>query len=206
MSWYLCLNLNELTLTKLGSSIVIRELEARAAAANGTICVAYVHIRYSDAADMTIRSILEVLVKQTVERHPDCASLAEQAYAQHLSEDTQPTEAELLQLLHQFTGIKTATFYVIDALDEAPDKLQLELIKKLASLNARLFITSRPLKTVEARAPEAHRFSIAAQDDDLDLHIAQGIDRSPDLELLLERDPALKEEVVSSIKKNCGGM
>ena len=145
-------------------------------------------------------------MKQTVERHPDCAAIAGQVYARHLSEDTQPSEAELLQLLRQFTGMKMATFYAIDALDEAPDKLQLEIIKKLASLNVRLFITSRPLKTVEARAPEAHRFSIAAKDDDLDLHIAHGIDRSPDLEVLLEKDPSLREEVVSSIKRNCGGM
>ncbi|KAH6909816.1 hypothetical protein BKA70DRAFT_176890 [Coprinopsis sp. MPI-PUGE-AT-0042] len=80
------------------ASIVIRELEARAQAAGGQICVAYVYIRYSDGADLTVSNVLEILVKQTVERHPECLFLAEQAYARHLRENTQPTEAELLQL------------------------------------------------------------------------------------------------------------
>ncbi|KAH6909886.1 hypothetical protein BKA70DRAFT_1027556, partial [Coprinopsis sp. MPI-PUGE-AT-0042] len=189
------------------ASIVIRELEARAESAGGRICVCYAYLRYSDRADLTVRNILEILVKQTVERHPDCVVLAEQAYARHLREQTQPSEGELLQLLHQFTETTAATFYVLDALDEAPEKLQLDLVRKLASLNVRLFITSRTLKAVEARVPGACSFPIVAQGEDLDLHIAQEIARSPDLQDLLEKaGPSLREQIVSSIKKNCGGM
>ncbi|KAH6909872.1 hypothetical protein BKA70DRAFT_1041891, partial [Coprinopsis sp. MPI-PUGE-AT-0042] len=189
------------------ASIVIRDLEARAEAAGGRICVCYVYLRYSDRADLTVRNVLEILVKQTVERHPNCEVLAEQAYARHLREKTQPSEDELLQLLHQFTETTAATFYVLDALDEAPEKLQLDLVRKLASLNVRLFITSRPLKNVEARVPGARSFPIVAQGEDLDLHITQEIARSPDLQDLLERaGPSLREQIVSSIKKNCGGM
>ncbi|KAH6909913.1 ankyrin repeat-containing domain protein, partial [Coprinopsis sp. MPI-PUGE-AT-0042] len=189
------------------ASIVIRHLEAHAAAAGGGICVCYVYIRYSDRADLTIRNILEILVKQTVERHAECKPLAEQAYAQHIREGTQPTEAELLQLLHQFTEATEATFYVLDALDEAPDWIQVDLVQKLASLNVRLFITSRPLKGVEARAPEAHGFPIVAQDGDLDLHIAREIARSRDLQDLLENtDLSLRDEIVSLVKSKCGGM
>ena len=145
-------------------------------------------------------------MKQTVERHSDCAAIVAPVYGRHTAEDTQPSEAELLQLLRRCIEAKKATFYIVDALDEAPDRLQLGLIIKLAGLGARLFITSRPLKTVEARAPDAHRFVIAAQGYDLDLHIEEGISQSPDLEELLQRDRALREEVASSIKKNCGGM
>ncbi|KAH6909818.1 hypothetical protein BKA70DRAFT_1425539 [Coprinopsis sp. MPI-PUGE-AT-0042] len=189
------------------ASIVIRELESRAAAAGGRICVCYIYIRYSDGADLSIRNVLEILVKQTVERHPECAQLAEQAYARHLREKTQPSEVELLRPLHQFTEATASTFYILDALDESPDKLQLDLIKKLASLNVRLFITSRPLKAVEARVPGACSFPIVAQGQDLDLHIAQGIARSADLQDLLEKAaPSFREEMVSSIKQNCGGM
>jgi len=186
---------------------VINELEARATKAGGSICVAYVFFRYSDAADLTIRHVLEILVKQTVERHPNCVSFAEQGYARHLREDTQPTEAELFQLLQRFTQIHSATFYILDALDEAPYKLQVALIKKLSMLNVRLFITSRPLKAVEAQIPDVHSFAISAQDDDLDLHITQEIGCSRDLQDLLESvDPSVREEIVSSIKQNCGGM
>ena len=145
-------------------------------------------------------------MKQTVERHQDCAAIVASVYARHTAEDTQPSEAELLQLLKQCIEVKKATFYIIDALDEAPDRLQLDLVRKLAGLGARLFITSRPLRTVEAQAPDAHRFRIAAREDDLDLHIKQGIIKSADLEELLRRDPALRDEVTLSIKEKCGGM
>lgn len=189
------------------ASIVIHDLEARATVAGANICIAYVYFRYSDAADLTVRGVLEILVKQTVERHPNCALLAEQAYARHLCERTQPTEAELLQLLDRFTEVTMTTFYVLDALDEAPEKLQVSLVKKLASLNVRLFITSRPLKVVEAQFSDVSSFHIVAQDGDLGLHISQEIENSPALQALLEEaEPDFKDEMISSIKKNCGGM
>ncbi|KAH6870869.1 hypothetical protein BKA70DRAFT_365526 [Coprinopsis sp. MPI-PUGE-AT-0042] len=188
-------------------SIVIRELEALAAVEGSRICVCYVYIRYSDRADLSVRNILEILVRQTVERHPDCAAIAEKAYARHLGEGTQPTEAELLEVLHQFKKVNAATFYLLEALDEAPDRIQVDLVLKLASLNVRLFITSRPLEAVQARVPDAHCFPIIAQESDLDLHINQEISRSRDLANLLESaDSSLRDEIVSLVKSKCGGM
>ncbi|KAH6910976.1 hypothetical protein BKA70DRAFT_1100005, partial [Coprinopsis sp. MPI-PUGE-AT-0042] len=168
----------------------------------------YVYIRYSDRAELTVRNMLEILVKQTVERHPKCALLAEATYTQRLREKTQPTEAELLQLLRKFTEATEATFYVLDALDEALDRHQVDLIQKLASLNVRLFITSRPLpKVVEARVPSARCFPIVAREGDLDLRITQEIARSRNLADLLENaDPSLRDEIVSLVKSKCGGM
>ncbi|KAH6870878.1 hypothetical protein BKA70DRAFT_365676 [Coprinopsis sp. MPI-PUGE-AT-0042] len=188
-------------------SIIIRELEALAAIEGSRICVCYVYIRYSDRADLSVRNILEIIVKQTVERHPDCEWIAEKAYARHIREKTQPTESELLELLRQFTEVNAATFYFLDALDEAPDRIQVDLVLKLASLNVRLFITSRPLESVQARVPDAHRFLIVAQEGDLDLHINQEISRSRDLANLLENaDPSLRDEIVLLVKSKCGGM
>lgn len=154
-----------------------------------------------------MRDILEIFVKQTVERHPECVPLAERVYARHLQEDTQPTETELLQLLRQFIKTKWATFYILDALDEALDRLQVDIVQKLSSLNARLFITSRPLKAVEARARDVYRFPIFAQDGDLDLHIAWEISRSRGLPDLLEKvGSSLRDEIVQVVKRKCGGM
>ncbi|KAH6909860.1 ankyrin repeat-containing domain protein, partial [Coprinopsis sp. MPI-PUGE-AT-0042] len=189
------------------ASIVIRDLEARAEAAGGRICGCYVYIRYSDRADLTVRNVLEILMKQTIERHAECKILAEQAYARHLREQTQPMEAELLQLLHQFTEVTEATFYFLDALDEAPDRIQIDLVQKLASLNVRLFITSRPLEAVQAQASNTHCFQITAQDEDLDHHINQEIARSRALTNLLEKaGSSLRDEIVLLVKSKCGGM
>jgi hypothetical protein len=155
---------------------------------------------------MRVRNVLEVLVKQTLERHPECRDLIEECYAQHLREDTEPTEAQLLTLLSQVTERMAVTFYILDALDEAPKKIQLAIVQTLASLNVKLFITSRPLKTIEASFPKAHIFTIAAQAVDIDLLIAKGINESAELQRLLEEDPALRDEIFSRIKQNCGGM
>ncbi|KAH6888998.1 hypothetical protein BKA70DRAFT_883488 [Coprinopsis sp. MPI-PUGE-AT-0042] len=188
------------------ASIVIQHLEALCEEPDSRVCVCYVYFRYSDHAALTVRHILEILVMQTHQRHPECRALIEQTYARHLREKTDPTEAQLLSLLHQLTEGMAITFYVLDALDEAPTKVQLAVVKTLGSLNVKLFITSRPLRTTEANFPEAHTFTIVAQDADIDLHIAKAISGNVELQRLLLSYPSLKTEIVSTIKANCGGM
>jgi hypothetical protein len=129
----------------------------------------------------------------------------EGTYAQHLREGTEPTEAQLLTLLSQFTDRATVTFYVLDALDEAPKKIQLAVVEALVSLNVKLFITSRPLKTVQANT-KAHTFHISAQDADIDLHFAKITKENPELQQLFDELPSLKHEVLTTVKQNCGGM
>jgi hypothetical protein len=155
---------------------------------------------------MTVRTILEVLVMQTLERHPEFQALIEQTYARHLHERTEPNEEQLLSLLRRMTERTALTFYFLDALDEAPTKIQLSVVRTLASLNVKLFITSRPLKPLESRFPRALTFTIVAQDVDLDIHIAKEIEDSVELRYLLQREPWLMDELVSTVKKNCGGM
>ncbi|KAH6906766.1 hypothetical protein BKA70DRAFT_1150947, partial [Coprinopsis sp. MPI-PUGE-AT-0042] len=188
------------------ASIVIEHLEALCKDAHIKICVCYVYLRYSDHSELSVRDVLEILVMQTLERHSECLALVEETYARHLRERTDPTEPQLLALLHQLVKGMAVTFYILDALDEAPTKIQLVVVETLASLDVKLFITSRPLKTVEANFPEAHTFDIIAQDADLDLHIANGINKDAELRRLLHADPSLRDEVVSTIKRNCGGM
>ncbi|KAH6916346.1 hypothetical protein BKA70DRAFT_1216542 [Coprinopsis sp. MPI-PUGE-AT-0042] len=188
------------------ASIVIQYLEALCEEPDARVCVCYVYFRYSDHAEWTVRHILEILVMQTHQRHPECRALIEQTYARHLREKTDPPEAQLLSLLRRLNEGMPITFYVLDALDEAPTKIQLAVVETLASLKVKLFITSRPLKTVEANFPEAHTFDIIAQDGDIDLHIAKGIKKNAELRRLLEVNPSLRDEVISTIKGNCGGM
>jgi ankyrin repeat domain-containing protein 50 len=188
-------------------SIVIERLEALRKASESAICICYVYFRYSDRSEVTVRDVLEILVKQILERHPECLELIQQTYAQHIREVSEPTEAQMLELLQELASRMTCTYYVLDALDEAPTKIQLAVVKALASLNVKLFITSRPLKSVEAMFPEAHTFYIIAQEGDIDLHIAKRLGESADLQNLIRREgPSLKDEIVSTIKQKCGGM
>ncbi|KAH6904792.1 hypothetical protein BKA70DRAFT_1192724 [Coprinopsis sp. MPI-PUGE-AT-0042] len=192
------------------ASIVINTLEAHARASTSSICVNYIYFRYSDHAKATVKGFLELLVKQTVERHPHCLPLFDEVCARHVRENTQPSEHDSIYYVPTLTPLPVAnmvTFCILDALDEAPSTIQLEILQKLAALDVKLFITSRPLKTVEAHFPDAHRFRIIAQDQDIDLHIDKDISRSADLrELLEEGDPSLRNEIATTIKAKCSGM
>ncbi|KAH6909754.1 hypothetical protein BKA70DRAFT_1425474 [Coprinopsis sp. MPI-PUGE-AT-0042] len=190
----------------IAASIVVNVLEVHASQSALPVCVCYLYFRYSDHTKATTRSFLEVLVKQTLERHPGCLPLFNQTYARHIREQTQPNEEELLGLLHQLTDAM-ATFYVLDALDEAPTTIQLEIITRLTSLNVKLFITSRPMKNVEALFPNVHLFPIVAQASDINLHIDKEVSRSADLRAVLERGgPSLRDKIDASIKAKSRGM
>jgi hypothetical protein len=190
----------------MSRSIAIREIERRAKESSVPICVAYFYIRYSEQAQLTVRAVLEVLVKQSVERHEQLRPLFEKVYEPHIRERTRPTEEELLALLREFTKCIPDTFHFLDALDEAPIDIQHDLVEKLATLDARVFITSRHMEEVQAFFPDARCFQISAQEQDLDLHIAKRLS-TPRLRTLLgQRDASFTDRVRSAIKSKCAGM
>ncbi|KAH6907877.1 hypothetical protein BKA70DRAFT_1189351, partial [Coprinopsis sp. MPI-PUGE-AT-0042] len=189
------------------ASIVINEVEARAEASKRPICVGYIYFRYSDHTTATVRDFLLVLVKQTIERHADCLPIFNQVFARHIREKTLPSESELVQLLSCFSQAIAEMFYFLDALDEAPPDVQFDLLKKLSTLDVKIFITSRPLANLDSRFPGAHRFSIRAQDRDIELHIAKEIERNPVLQTILDQGgPSLRDKIMSTIKEKCEGM
>jgi ankyrin repeat domain-containing protein 50 len=158
---------------------------------------------------VTVRCVLEVLVKQTIERHNELRPLAAKVYEQHIREGTKPTEEELVGLLREFISRKAVTCYVLEALDEAPLNIQPVLLETLASLKARIFVTSRPMNDVQALFSTAHFFEIAARERDLDLHIAKMLEGGLRSRLLFtpsEEGRERKQLVIDTVKKNCGGM
>ena len=52
------------------ASVVINDLEARAEASGGEICLAYVYFRYSDAAELTVRGVLDYIRSDKQEQEP----------------------------------------------------------------------------------------------------------------------------------------
>ncbi|KAH6888317.1 hypothetical protein BKA70DRAFT_1202834, partial [Coprinopsis sp. MPI-PUGE-AT-0042] len=194
--------------TILRRSIVVNEVEARAEASEHPICVGYIYFRYSDHTTATVRDFLLVLVKQTIERHADCLPIFNQVFARHIREKTLPSESELVQLLRRFAEVIAGTFYFLDALDEAPPDVQFNLLKKLSTINVKIFITSRPLANLDSCFPtRAHRFTIRAQDQDLELHIAKEIECNTVLQTILNQgSPSLRDKIMSTIKEKCDGM
>jgi hypothetical protein len=190
------------------SALAINAAEAHARDSATLVCVGYLYIRYSDNTRFTVRDLLEILVKQTVERHPPSLPLCNEVYSRHIRENTQPSTKELLGLLKRFTTeVATTTFYFLDALDEAPADVQTGLIESLTALNVKLFITSRPMSSIRARIPAAHHFPIVAQDQDLEVHIDKEMSRSTELQAILANStPGLGGRITLTIKRKCSGM
>ncbi|KAH6903962.1 hypothetical protein BKA70DRAFT_1110126, partial [Coprinopsis sp. MPI-PUGE-AT-0042] len=184
-------------------SIVIHFLEGLEETSGGIICVAFVYLRYSEP--LTIRDILESLVKQLVERHTDLVPIVQDQYAKHKHEGTKPSPQELTRLLAEFIRGGKTLFFVMDALDEMRFEDRPVLLKLLASLDAKLFITSRPLDTLQRQHPQAHVFNIAASPFDLNLHIKEFLQHSPEVMVLLEGTD-FEEHISEVIHKKSGGM
>ncbi|KAH6874828.1 ankyrin repeat-containing domain protein [Coprinopsis sp. MPI-PUGE-AT-0042] len=185
------------------ASIVIRYLEGLQNRLRGVICVAYVYLRYSEPLD--IRDILESLVKQIVERHIDLIPLIEVLYARHKQEGTKPSQQDLLEVLEGFIRHGKTLFFVLDTLDEMLAEDRALLLRLLASLNAKIFITSRPLEPLQWQYPHAQVFNIAASRSDLDLHIKHFLQHSPEVMVLLEGTD-LEEQIAETIRRKSGGM
>jgi ankyrin repeat domain-containing protein 50 len=82
----------------------------------GMICVAFVYLRYSQP--LSIRDILESLVKQIVERHDDLVPAVAGLYTRHEKEGTKLNQEELIGLLAGFVQYGKKLFFILDALDE----------------------------------------------------------------------------------------
>ena len=187
--------------------MVIDFFETQAKQPGASIHVGYFYVRYSDSANLTVLHCLEVLVKQAVEKHTSCSEAAHELYAEHARLKTRPTEAELLSLLRRFRINFRSAYYFLEGLDEAPSGLQYSLVKTLSSLEAKLFITSRHLKVVQERFPDAHCFEIVPQDGDIEQYINKKIENTTNLHKILRCVSHVeREEIIKTIKDRCDGM
>ncbi|KAH6894841.1 ankyrin repeat-containing domain protein, partial [Coprinopsis sp. MPI-PUGE-AT-0042] len=185
------------------ASIVIRYLEWLENTSEGVVCLAYVYLRYSEP--LSIRDILESMVKQIIERHDDLIPTIEDLYARHEKEKTKPSQQELREVLQGFVQCGKTLIFVLDAFDEMRADDRPVLLNLLASLDAKLFITSRPLEALQRQFADARVFKIAASPSDLDLHIKHFLRHTPELMALLEGTD-LEEQIAETIHQKSGGM
>ena len=175
----------------------------REEASGGSICVAFVYLRYSEP--LTLRDILESFVKQIIEHHADLAPMISGLYSKHKRDRTKPTQNELTALLTEISSCGKALFFVLDALDELRAEDRSALVVFLASFEAKVFITSHILTTLQQRFPEAQLFDIVADPSDIKLLVHDILCHSSDLMALLD-DSGLEDQITETICRKAGGM
>jgi ankyrin repeat domain-containing protein 50 len=184
-------------------SIVIRYLGDLEERSGGNICVAFVYLRYSEP--LSVRDILESLVKQIAERHDDLVDAIAGLYTKHKRESSKPSQQDLTAALSDFVRSGKKLFFGLDALDELRAEDRPVLLRLLASLDAKLFITSRPLDVLQKQYPRAQIFDIVASQVDLDLHVQDFLQHSPEVMALLEGTD-LEQNLAEMIHRKSGGM
>jgi ankyrin repeat domain-containing protein 50 len=154
---------------------------------------------------LSVRDILESLVKQIVERHDDLVDVIAGLYTKHKKEATKPSQQDLMASLTDFVRRGKKLFFVLDALDEMRVEDRSVLLQLLASLDAKLFITSRPLDVLQRQYPHAQLFDIAASSADVELHVQDFLRHSPEVMALLEGTD-LEQNLADTIHRKSAGM
>ncbi|KAH6906638.1 ankyrin repeat-containing domain protein [Coprinopsis sp. MPI-PUGE-AT-0042] len=184
-------------------SLLVNDISKMEQHPGNNICVAFVYIRYSEP--LTIQDILQSLVKQVVERHQDVVPIVSPVYARHKRDGTKPTPKELVTMLSEIIRSGKKAFFFIDALDELAPGDRRTLLDLLSSLDARLFITSRPLESLQRSFPRARFFDVAAHPSDIRLLIKDAIRQDPDLSELLD-NVDIEDKIIEKICQKSGGM
>ncbi|KAH6908097.1 hypothetical protein BKA70DRAFT_1400703 [Coprinopsis sp. MPI-PUGE-AT-0042] len=185
------------------ASMVIDYLNSLADASSD-ICVAFIYCRYTEP--MTVRDILAAVVRQLLERYPQLLPLVEPTCAKHQLQKTKPTQKELIGLIRDICAIFRVAYISIDGLDEALPDEQFDLLDTLTSIKANFIITSRPLHILKEVLPSTAKFfDIIAREEDVELLVAQRIERSPELRRLLGDDEK-RREVITKVCKASQGM
>jgi hypothetical protein len=108
-------------------------------------------------------------------------------------------------LLLAFIRNGKSLFFILDALDEMRTEDRPVLLKMLASLDAKLFITSRPLEAIQKQYPQAQIFQISASQADIELHVQEFLGHNPEVVTLLEGTD-LEQHIGETIYQMSGGM
>ncbi|KAH6908127.1 ankyrin repeat-containing domain protein [Coprinopsis sp. MPI-PUGE-AT-0042] len=166
------------------------------------VCVAFAYCRYTEPVSVT--EILAALVRQLLGQCPPLLQFVEPLYQRCSLQGMKLTQKELLGLLRQFSRVIRVAF-IIDGLDEASYDTQFDLVEAIASVKARFLITSRPLDRLRSAIPDAVFFEVVAHAEDIELLVAQKIQRDPRFARFLEQHK-LKNEVVAKVTQNSGGM
>ncbi|KAH6896156.1 ankyrin repeat-containing domain protein [Coprinopsis sp. MPI-PUGE-AT-0042] len=165
--------------------------------------VAFVYCRYTEP--LSIRDILAALARQIMEDHQHLSALLEPLFDHRSLRDMQPTQGELLALLHDVGKAFPTAHYILDGLDEAQPDIQYELVEVLASLGGNLLLTSRPLPLLKKVVPHIIFVDVVAEQEDIASLVAQRIAKCPAFDDLLTRTGS-KRSVISKVGERSQGM
>ncbi|KAJ7302178.1 hypothetical protein DFH08DRAFT_669087, partial [Mycena albidolilacea] len=188
-------------------SMVVEHLNA-AFRNNKDIGVACIYLNHKEAENQTTSKLLAGLWRQLVLGR-DISSTAENLYKQHQEKGTAPSLEEVVHILSSSIKEFSKVFIIVDAMDEYPEFQREILLQQLAAMgnNVNLMITSRPHVSPESSSfPDLETLDIQAAPEDIQAYINAQIKLSPRLSKHIQKEPVLREEILTKISDTANGM
>lgn len=181
-------------------TVVLRYLDETYIADPQRIAIRF-HFNYQASSSMTIHRLFSYMLKQLV-LHRALASTTERLGLYRRKHPARPSEADILALLSAEIQTYDRVYIVLDALDESPGTMSLNLRQSLIQYlpdSASLLCTSRRMPDIMATFATDRLFDITAHNEDLMKFIGSVFDESSRLRAVIQRSEGLDEEKLASI-------
>jgi hypothetical protein len=189
------------------TSIVVEELTTRFSS-DPTIGIAYIYCNFRRQDEQKISDLLASLLKQLAAIQPSLLGITE-LYDRHNTKRTRPSLDEISRSLQAITSQYSRVFLIVDALDECQvsDGCRQRFLSSLFNLQAQhkanLFITSRPISSMEKEFEGISKLEIRASEEDVQKYLHGHLFRLPGF---VARSLELQEEIKTEIIRAVDGM
>ena len=173
--------------------------------------VAFIYCNYKERAQQTLTNLLSSLARQFIDRNNSVPDKLRSSYSRHIKNGTQPTHAELLELLADIAVGFSSLFLVIDALDECSsiDGTRTSLVSSLRKHlhhGTHLLFTSRHSGDIESLFKDCPQVEIRASERDIRCHVSSRLMSEPRLVKHLSADANLLSAILDTIVARSDGM
>lgn len=190
---------SELQTYAIYRSVIVNYLQ-RFFNTSDNVAVAFIYCNYK--TQHTLSELIAAILKQIAQDHLTASNEASLLkYKRHKS---YPMLEDLLTVLKIEMKTYSSVFIVIDALDECQDNTRGKLLGSLRALpgNVKLLVTSRRLPSIAVDFQGDGHLPISANDNDMRTYI---MDRIGSVKKM-EKQPVLREEIVSRVLQKADGM
>ncbi|KAI0965301.1 Pfs, NACHT and ankyrin domain protein [Xylaria arbuscula] len=187
------------------ASIVINTLGEKSASSKEGI--AFLYCVYAERNDQSIEQIIGSIIQQLLRQQNAIPAKVLEKYDLHSHANTRPDLTELSECLDYIISQFSKIYIVVDAIDECDEisKTRTTLLSLLQSLDIRvqLLFTSRPLVDI---LPDAVRFEVTAQKDDIHKYLSAQIELESNLAELCAKHGSLERDIIDKITAKAGGV
>ncbi|KAM3075825.1 hypothetical protein ACMFMG_007950 [Clarireedia jacksonii] len=190
------------------TSIVVEELTIQVSN-NPTIGIAYIYCNFRRQGEQKINDLLASLLKQLAESQPSLPITVKELYNRHKIVRTRPSLDEISRSLQAVATLYSRVFIIVDALDECQisDGCRQQFLSALFNLQAKcgtnLFITSRPIASIEKEFEGNPILEIRASEEDVRKFLEDKMFRLP---RFVNCSLDFQEEIKTDIIKAIDGM